>query len=220
MFSNKLKYYNNIHSGEDIYIIASGKSLDFLDKSFFDNKITIGINQSYKYLEPNYLVRKEHEFIDLVLQNTSDKVTHFISLGNCGGDNISKLNTYYHNERVVFFPHNYNKHTLTHLPPDDHLVVSYSTITTGIHLAAYMVAKNIILVGHAGGSINGESNMSGYHTQKTMSQSSNKEYKEWLREISKDTCVLKSLLKNKYNCNTLSLNPFINFNLEGNTFEP
>ena len=123
-------------------------------------------------------------------------------------------------KRIVFFPHNYNKHTLTGLPPDDHLVVSYSTITSGIHLAAYMGAKNIILVGHDGGSINGEANMSGYHTEKTMTQESSEKYKEWLRDISKDTIILKKLLKNKYKCNTVSINPFINFNLEGNEFQP
>lgn len=64
----KLSSYKNIHLNSDIYVIGSGKSLDFLDKSFFDNKITIGVNQSYQYIQPMYLVRKEHKFIDLVLK--------------------------------------------------------------------------------------------------------------------------------------------------------
>jgi hypothetical protein len=62
--------------------------------------------------------------------------------------------------------------------------------------------------------------MSGYHTEKTMTQESSEKYKEWLRDISKDTIILKKLLKNKYKCNTVSINPFINFNLEGNEFQP
>ena len=36
------------HKGEDIYVIASGKSIDFIDDSFFDGKILIGVNQAYK----------------------------------------------------------------------------------------------------------------------------------------------------------------------------
>ena len=43
-----LKYYKNIHKDKDIYVIGSGSSCDFIDNSFFDNKITIGINQVYK----------------------------------------------------------------------------------------------------------------------------------------------------------------------------
>ena len=30
-----IKKFKNIHKGEDVYIIASGKSLDFIDDSFF-----------------------------------------------------------------------------------------------------------------------------------------------------------------------------------------
>ena len=214
MFANKLSDYKNIHPGEDIYIIASGKSLDFLDKSFFDNKITIGINQCYKYISPTYCIRKEHQFIDDVLKETSDSVIHFVSIGNCGGNNTSNVKNYMMNKRIVFFPHFYNHHTLNDLPSEGNIVVSYSTITSGIHLAAYMGAKNIILVGHDGGSINGEANFKGYHTSETMDQKNTDEYKAWLREISEHTVTLKGLLKVKYGCNVVSINPFVNFKLE------
>ena len=29
--------FRNLHKGEDIYVIASGKSVDFIDNSFFEN---------------------------------------------------------------------------------------------------------------------------------------------------------------------------------------
>ena len=38
----------NKHQGEDIYVLASGKSVDFFNEDFFDNKIVIGVNQAYK----------------------------------------------------------------------------------------------------------------------------------------------------------------------------
>ena len=72
------------------------------------------------------------------------------------------------------------------------IVVSHSTITSGIHLAAYMGAKNIILVGHDGGSINGEANFKGYHTSETMEQQNTEEYKKWLTNITQHTITLKN----------------------------
>ena len=45
--------------------------------------------------------------------------------------------------------------------------------------APYMGAKNIILVGHDGGSINGEANFKGYHTSETMDQKNTDEYKRY-----------------------------------------
>jgi hypothetical protein len=55
--------FKNLHKGEDIYVIASGKSVDFIDNSFFENKITIGINQVYKKIKTKYLLRKEYNLI-------------------------------------------------------------------------------------------------------------------------------------------------------------
>jgi len=222
MFPNKLSDYKNIHTGEDIYILASGKSLDFLDKSFFDKKIIIGVNQTYKYIEPLYLVRKEHKFIDLVLEETSNHVKHFISLGDCGNRDVSSSLKYNNNNKIVFFNHLINvenNHDFNSLPEDKNsLVVSHSTITSAIHLAAIMGAKNIILVGHDGGPINNECNFLNYHSKKTMHQSNKSDYKNWLKMISSQTIKLKRLLKEKYNCNIVSINPFINFQLEGNIF--
>ena len=51
-----------------------------------------------------------------------------------------------------------------------------------------------------------------------MKQQNIGEYKEWLTKIETQTIDLKRMLKKKYNCNIVSLNPFINFNLEGNKY--
>ena len=96
------------------------------------------------------------------------------------------------------------------------------TITTAIHLAAYMGAKNIILVGHDCGTINGECNFKGYHNNETYKIAHAKgkdDYVLWLKKIEDNTIRLKKLLIEKYGCNIYSLNPFINFNLEGNVYE-
>ena len=87
-----------------------------------------------------------------------------------------------------------------------------------------MGAKYIILVGHDCGTLDGEPNFNGYHDDSTYSISHGNEepkekYKLWLSEIEEQTITLKKLLKEKYGCEIYSLNPFINFGLEGHRYE-
>jgi len=85
-----------------------------------------------------------------------------------------------------------------------------------------MGAKNIILVGHDCGTINGEPNFKNYHNEQTykIAHSRGKtDYIIWLRQIEAQTIVIKNLLKKKYNCNIYSINPFVSLNLEGNIFK-
>ena len=98
-------------------------------------------------------------------------------------------------ENVFFFDHNINVLDIHSLPNENQLIVSYSTITSGIHLAAHMGAKNIILVGHDCGSINNECNFKNYHI-KTMKQKNEDEYKKWLNKIETQTIDLKRMLRN------------------------
>ncbi len=298
----ELKDFKNIHKNEDIYVLASGKSVDFIDNSFFENKIIIGINQAYKKIPCQYLVRKESSFIEEIIKKNKDTI-HFISKGDCGGvdkkfiaetvnalkkvdtqnvvlynhtknncerkkcelkklepnhDNAVETNTsdikgcywktqssptvYWSNSStdikpdVEFknnddflnhnsengFPKNLSKiRTIfkIELPTEENsLYVSFSTITTGIHLAAHMGAKNIILVGHDCGTLNGECNFTDYHTKETRGNSEI-HYTKWLLDIEGVTIELKKTLQEKYSCNICSLNPFINFNLEGNIYQ-
>ena len=97
--------------------------------------------------------------------------------------------------------------------------MSHSTITSGIYLAAYMGAKNIILVGHDCGTIDGQSNFTDYHTNESRLQKTEACYNKWLSKIELDTIVLKKFLKDKYGCNVYSLNPFVSFRLEGHNFK-
>ena len=225
----KLVDFHNKHENKDIYILASGKSLDFLDISFFENKICIGVNQVYKKIIPQYLVRKENALLLKIIRNNELKnVIHFVSAGNCGGLNlqnkkeIDKLTEEY-KQNICVYGHNKNIQNITSIPElrDNQLFVSYSTITTAIYLAYYMGAKNIILVGHDCGLINGESNFSGYHTDETIKiawkNDSQNRYNNWLNNIENDTIVLKKYLNSK-GVNVLSINPFINYNLECNTY--
>lgn len=209
------------HDGEDIYVIASGKSLDFIDPSFFDGKITVGINQVYKRVKTTYLVRKETSLLEESLA-TNPEVIHIVSDGDCGSLN-GKNRAVVVSKKIpnaYIFRHLQNVHNYISLPEDENLItVSWSTITSGIHIACYLGAKNVIIVGHDCGTINGEANFTGYHTKKSMVQNNEAEYVNWLKQIESHTVKLKADLIARYGCNILSLNPFVNFGLEGNVYK-
>lgn len=221
----ELSKFKDIHKNSDIYVIASGPSLDYIDSSFFVNKITIGINQIYKKVKTNYLVRKEKDLLNQILKETPNETIHFISRGVCGGNgNINKnfiKKNYSSNENIIIYEHNKNNCTMPNVLPKNGLVVSWSTITTGIHLAAYMGAKNIILVGHDCGTLDNITNTKNYHSESTYKIAHKKgesDYKVWLPKIENQTIKLKNILKKHYGCNVYSLNPFINFGLEGHKY--
>ena len=86
----RLEEFKNKHKNADIYVLASGKSVDFVDNSFFENKIIIGTNQVYKKYKCNYLVRKESNFIQNIIQENKNTF-HFISKGCCGNSDDKNL---------------------------------------------------------------------------------------------------------------------------------
>lgn len=222
----EIKNFKNKHKNQDIYILASGKSLDFFNLDFFNDKISIGINQIYKIVDTNYLIRKEFKLIEDTILKLKHNQFLFVSEGNFGCANKKNKNfietKYKNDKRIVLFKHENNKNKIIKFPNEDELIVSSSTITSGIHLAAYMGAKNILLVGHDCGSINGEFNCSDYHNDasyKISWKNGLKDYKKWIGNIERDTIKLKKMIKEKYNCEIYSLNPFINFGLEGNKYK-
>ena len=100
-----IKKFKIIHKGEDIYIIASGKSLDFIDETFFDDKILIGVNQAYKKIWCDYLVRKETKFIKDSLDSESIVFVSEYDSGNLNsGENKLNTNKIEH-DNLYYFEH-------------------------------------------------------------------------------------------------------------------
>ena len=83
-----------------------------------------------------------------------------------------------------------------------------------------MGAKNILLCGHDCGSLDGETNLKGYNTKVGHMQGSQHGYLQWLSQIENHTAKVCFKIESEYGCNIHSLNPFINFNLEGHQFIP
>jgi hypothetical protein len=212
----------DLHHGEDIYVIASGPSAGFIDNSFFENKITIGVNQVFKKFKCDYIVRKEKSHLKqsidsgatvIISEWDSGDITKGKKLKNTEGTSDLDFYVYEHKE---------NRHTRIDFSVlgTDMLIVSYSTITTAMHAAAYLGAKNIILVGHDCGLIDEKFVFDGYYESITETPWKNwNDYKNWLSVIESQTIEVKENLQRFYNCNIYSLNPFINFNLEGHKYK-
>jgi uncharacterized Rossmann fold enzyme len=209
----------DIHKGEDIWVLGSGSSLGYIDKSFFDGKITVAINNVVEHYLPtaNYMVTKYHQVANQIAQQypeTKVIVSHkqYGNVNNKSGMDNSKY------ENIYIFYHNQNQAGSTPIKEllpmaDNHLIASWSSITSGIHLAAHMGAKNIILAGHDGGAIDGKYHIDNYHTEKDSINQKDK-----LIAFQDNTIELKQALKEIYGCNIHSLNPFISLRLEGHTF--
>ncbi|MHA2217312.1 MAG: hypothetical protein ACXACY_15340 [Candidatus Hodarchaeales archaeon] len=213
--------FKNTHLNEDIWIIAAGPSMNYVDNSFFENKITIGINRVINKFKCNYLVAKDGRGFSLISELIDSETKVILSKHESGNPN----------QRINFFSGEYwifdhpakpkEKPDLSCISQEsDKIVVSYSTITSAIHLAGYMGAKNIIICGHDCGTIDGESTIENYYSRITPHRGSDAAYVKWLSEIENDTVLVSHRMKQIYGCNIHSLNPFINLNLEGHSYIP
>tara|TARA_B100000073_G_scaffold314640_1_gene289964 strand:- start:567 stop:1244 length:678 start_codon:yes stop_codon:yes gene_type:complete len=214
----------NKHKDEDIWIILAGSSMDYISTDFFNNKITIGQNQVYKHYPCNYVVMKdcmEEPRFPRSIEELDRLEKPLIYCEYYKGYSTNQKNVIKHKNSYMF-KHNTRQDDLeTELYNlrDDEIVVSKSTVTSLMHIAAYMGAKNIILCGHDCGKLNGNLYYEGYMEKDWVSAENWNGINSWMGSIQKQTQLVRKYLMDNYNCNIHSLNPFLNFGLEGNRYE-
>lgn len=176
------KDLKNLHKGEDIWCIAAGSSMDFIDPSFFINKIVIGQNQVYKKYHCSYVVMKdlrESPRFPRSIKEIEQKNIPLIYSKYYAGHYSSGLNhTEYENSYV--YDHVDNRDNLqSHLEVigTEKMAAKRSTITSIMNIAAYMVAKNIILCGVDCGTINGNTYFKDYTEKDWISAGNNPQIK-------------------------------------------
>ena len=216
------------HRGQTVYVIGSGSSLGFIDPSFFADKITITMNlvgRVHKFT-PTYLFSHYHSAMADLLDKDSIGVTlerDTLSHEVWQGDKPSN---------VIFFPHSYdycrasshencqNPHgenfdPFNHPPVKNSLVYGSSSLHGAMDLAGYVGARFVMLVGADCGTIDGQHRIPNYGDNE-----STETYTRWVWSVyEKHGRRMKQWMKTTYDCDVYSLNPFINLNLEGHTFE-
>ena len=203
--------YENLHEGETIYVLGSGATLDYLSPDFFDDKITIAVNfvgsvfglKGY-YCFSHYHEDAQHEARreDCIGAFTPEREHGTDGMfAGCAG-NLTTFGTRTGRPGTSFDPHGKDWPCLS-----GQLIIGSSSIHGAMHLAAYMGAKFIVLVGADCGQLNGKDRVDGY----VAGDSPWALYEQHLR-------AMKQRLWDVYSCHVYSLNPFASLNLEGMQF--
>jgi hypothetical protein len=202
------------HLGETIWVLGSGPSLNFIEPEFFDDKVCVtanlvGVGYPLKsfYAYSNYhaedVALTFGEGLIVVVMLARDTRNHTDWPGEVP-DNVAL------SEADSYSPPGSSWDPYRMPPPEGQIVYGSSSIHGATHLAAHLGARNIVLVGHDAGFIDGQHNASFYPTV-TEAVS----FRVW----NEHSVILKRWLMDNYGVKVYSLNPFINFNLEGHKFE-
>lgn len=215
-----IKLFKNIHIEKEIYVFASGASLDYIPVSYFDDKICIATNRvGFEYGLKNYITCSNHYEV----------AQYYIDRG-CSGPiilpdkdvNNLDMDPIGDQEMVFRFPASrqyYENFSVSlHFPKtDDTLVVGSSSVHSSLHLAQYMGARTIIIVGLDQGQLNGKTNFTSYmekpHRYGVDTGVSDHSFHVWEYHSREMVAKMREL-----GCNVFSLNPFMNWNLEGNRY--
>lgn len=205
------------HEGQDIYVVGSGPSLNYISNKFLEDKIVICVNHTIDYVEGKevYVVSKEPPR-DLQSKTKRKKAT-LLTCKYQGGDTTKTNEILYPEETVLFKP---NRHSeLEPFKREECLTTSASTIATALHFAGYLGAKSILLIGHDCGKIDDEIHVKEYN--KSNAITSTEHYQIWMNinSVEAYTLKLKRVLEKLWNIPVHSINPFINFGLEGHHYE-
>jgi hypothetical protein len=201
------------HKGLDIFVVASGASAGFIEPEFFNNKIAIGVNESWvRFPNLDYLVRKETERSEGAYQSG---IPLIVSRFNCGLLGSAR-NQFYGDKDYYYFEHQNNGIETVDISilGSDKIIVSYSTITSAMHVAAYMGAENILLIGHDCGTLDGKLRMDGLPE----AIAGDEFYRRFITEIEPQSIQVRKALEDFYQCRIYSINPFLNFGLEGHEY--
>lgn len=210
---HSIKELKNIHKNEDIYVLGSASSMDYIPKDFFNSRITIGCNYLFKHFPVTYTVAKELHQPNV--EEASKVSTVILSKHPCGDLNIeAELLRKELSVPHFIFEHRQNQCTIVDwsIVGTDEIVVSWSTITSAMHIAAYMGARTIFLMGVDGGRLDGKLNFTGYNPEE---EKTGEWYKNWIPQILPTTLSLRDKLYEIYGCRTMLVSPFLNFKLEG-----
>jgi hypothetical protein len=204
----------NRNLGETAWVLGSGASLNFLQPSFFDDKFVVSTNAVAMHFgaKASYAFTHHHrEF-----QNISSAYPHTVFVANRFDYPTSREWTNPGQNVIVHDPKTReNSHDLfdpfeRDRPAHVHqLVFGSSSVHGAMHLAAYVGAKNLVLVGVDCGTIDGSVNFDRYP------KPTEQPFTIWNRHL----ILMRDWLVKSYGVNVYSLNPFVNLHLEGHRFD-
>jgi len=206
-----LEDFRDVHCCKTVYVFGSGATLNYLAPSFFDDKICVTTNFAGSVFGLSKYYVFSHYHADSVSEAQLDEtVAVFMPLREHGTD--AEFLGFM--PKIVTFPTTTGRPGTSFNPSgkdwptlDNSLVIGSSGIHGAMHLAAYLGAKFIVLVGADCGTLGGAERVEGY----VKGDIPWALYEQHLRDM-------KQRLFEMYGCQVYSLNPFVNYSLEGTQY--
>jgi len=209
-----VKELRNKHKYEDVWILGSGSSLNFIAPEFFTNKLVIGVNWMYRHFTCDYLVVHHHEIVkQICLERALDQlffklvVSEFQCCAFKDGQYAfpdAEIYIYKHEDQGYMV----NNYRPLIIPTADKILSGGTTVIDAVGLAIHMGCRNIMLCGCDGGGIDNETNIRNYYREYSKSDQIGHSVRSLQIIIE-----LRDELK-KYGINIYTLSPFMGLGLE------
>lgn len=211
------------HKGQTIWLIASGASLNFVPRNFFnDSKITVAVNEVHRDWPTTYAFAHHRE----PAQEALSKGLTVVASQYCRCDRADGLNILDGDWFQYLHPQQPTTLVMDMAPfqrnLSDSLVVGSNTVTSAMDFAGRILgASAVILCGVDSGAVDGRWNYDGYNgggeictqEQQTLGGTG---FPHVRAQVSLVSTVAKALRSRGVFVG--SLNPFVDMGLEGHVF--
>ena len=219
----------NLHSGEDIYVIGTGASLRTFPLSLLHNKITIGLNMTWKTIATQYsiTIHPDLSVPEFLPGEPPHPEMTWITKYSKARTLITPEQLQYAEANFYFFEMDGRPNTQppdkptdagrmlewVRQPTENKLYLWTSIAQAGVNLAANMGAKNIILVGCDNCALLGNNHAHKQHTRwrNATPDARYREYYEGLAEM-------RPVLRDR-GVNLVSMTPFLSLESPEQDFE-
>jgi len=200
------------HQGETIWVLGSGKTLDFVDRSFFDGKTVVATNHSWRGKAEHAYVCSNHWGVDApgwkVITETEE-----VPEGDRSPDPRPE------GDQVLVVPCIRQKYGEfrpgTDWPERGRFVVGPTSLHLSMHWAVWLGAAHVVLVGADCGVIDGDNNRAGYHGPVNGPDGAlHAHHGLWERTLNEMAAKIRT-----FGVSVHSLNPWVTFGLEGHRWE-
>jgi len=205
------KDFEGRHAGETVYVLGSGKTLDFVNRTFVDGKTVVATNHSWREKAEHAYVCSNHWNVDApgwlivpeVEQVPASDAHGVMPQGN----------------KVLAVPTIAQKYEQfipgRDWPDSGRFVVGPTSLHLSMHWAVWLGAEHIILVGADCGVIDGENNRVGYYAPANNANlEAHAHHRLWEGKLNEMAGKIRSM-----GVSVHSLNPWTTFGLEGHTWE-
>lgn len=196
------------HAGETVWVLGSGKTLDFVDRSFFDGKTVVATNDAWRNKAEHAYVCSNHWGIEapgwLVLTETEQVPDcDRYAGGRPDGDKVIVVPTI--GQKYDGFRPG------VHWPERGRFVVGPTSLHLSLHWAVWIGAAHIVLVGADCGEIDGENNRVGYYRPDEIDGvRAHAHHRLWERTLNEMAAKIRT-----FGVSVHSLNPWATLGLEG-----